>query len=171
MRVSLNLLLFLTLVVSHCKSNAQKANNPESKPSSEEGNAKVDPPSATTPFLVPVEPDPPLKLYKFFRQEDWNRVPEGFLSPTIFQVKVSSLKQNREEAILEADQVAKRKASRLLQKEASPNLSPESKVDIKILVEEYGKLIAESDIIEDKRMFVFHVKKPALEIIVKEKLK
>ncbi|MCX7999666.1 MAG: hypothetical protein N3A69_12070 [Leptospiraceae bacterium] len=123
------------------------------------------------PFFIPTEPPPPLKLFKFYRKEDWERVPEGFLDSATFQVKVSSLKVNQEEAIQEATEVGKRKAVALMQNYAFPNLSPEGKVELKILAEEFGKLVAESDLIDDRRLFVFQVKRPALEIIVKEKLK
>ncbi len=123
------------------------------------------------PFFIPKEPPPPLKLYKFYRKEDWERVTEGFLDSATFQVKITSLKVNYNEAIQEATEVGKRKAVALMMQYAFPNLSPEGKVELKILAEEFGKLVAESEFIEDRRFFVFHVKRPALEIIVKEKLK
>lgn len=123
------------------------------------------------PFFIPTEPAPPLKLYKFYRKEDWERVIEGFIDSSTFQVKVTSLKPNPEDALKEAAEVGKRKAVALMMNYAFPNLSPEGKVELKILAEEFGKLVAESEFIEDRRFFVFQVKRPALEIIVKEKIK
>lgn len=168
------IIYFLVIVfVSNCKSSENKE---ESKSQEQVENKKIiakieEMKKEKEPFYIPTDPPPPLKLYKFYRKEDWERVPEGFLDSSTFQVKVSSLRPNYDEALKEATEVGKRKAVALMIKHAFPNLSPEGKVELKILAEEYGKLVAESDLIEDKRYFVLQVKRPALEIIVKEKLK
>jgi 16S rRNA C967 or C1407 C5-methylase (RsmB/RsmF family) len=113
----------------------------------------------------------PEKITTLQSLDEWNKLNEGFLNRSVFQVKVSSLKPDKEEALLEAEEVAKKKATKLLIAEGVPYMTPESKVEIKILVEENGKIISDSVRIDDKYFFVFQVKKPALEIIVKEKLK
>lgn len=120
---------------------------------------------------VQKDPTPADKMYTFQSLEEWNRVPEGFLSRSIYQVKATSLKASREEAYLEAEEVAKKKATRMLIAEGVPYMTPESKVEIKIFVEESGRMVSDSIVLDGKYHFVFQVKKPALEIIVKEKLK
>lgn len=102
---------------------------------------------------------------------DWTSSKEGFIDSSTFQIKVSSLKTNKTEAIEEALDVAKRKALRMLLTEAVPNLSSEGKVDLRILIEEYGKITADSDFTGEKYHFIYQIKRPALEIIVKERLK
>jgi hypothetical protein len=102
---------------------------------------------------------------------DWNSSKEGFIDSSTFQIKVSSLKTNKAEALEEAHDVAKRKALRLLLTETIPNISSEGKVDLRILIEEYGKIIADSEFTGEKYHFIFQIKRPALEIIVKEKIK
>lgn len=166
--------LFLFLILLGQCHTTPKPQTESSKTAiaSNEGNAKVEvPPAKEEPFFIPAEPAPALNLHKIFRQEDWNRVQEGFLNPSTYQVKVSSLKTNRDEAIQEVTEVAKRKTAKMLQSEVGPNPSAEAKVEIKILVEEFGRLVAESDLLGEKRLYVFQVKRPALEIIIKEKLK
>ncbi|MCB1176638.1 MAG: hypothetical protein KDK36_03570 [Leptospiraceae bacterium] len=125
-------------------------------------------PQETAPAPVQVDPD---ALYTYKSLEEWNKVKEGFLNTATFQVKVTSLKSDRDAALAEANEVAKRKAVKLLIAEGVDFMSPESKVDIKILVEESGKMIADSEKLEERFYFVFQVKRPALEIIIKEKLK
>ncbi len=102
---------------------------------------------------------------------DWTSSKEGFIDSSTFQIKVSSLKTNKTEAIEEALDVAKRKALRMLLTEAVPNISSEGKVDLRILIEEYGKITADSDFTGEKYHFIYQIKRPALEIIVKEKIK
>ncbi len=102
---------------------------------------------------------------------EWNSSKEGFLDSSTFQVKVSSLKTNRPEALEEATEVAKRKALRMLLAEASTNISPEGKIDLRILIEEYGKILSDTDFSGEKFHFIYQIKRPALEIIVKEKIK
>jgi len=102
---------------------------------------------------------------------DWNSSKEGFVDSSTFQIKISSLKTNKVEALEEAQEVAKRKALRLLLSEAIPNISPEGKVDLRILIEEYGKIVADSEFAGEKYHFIYQIKRPALEIIVKEKIK
>lgn len=102
---------------------------------------------------------------------EWNAMKEGFLDSSTFQVKVSSLKTNRSEALEEATDVAKRKCLRMLVAEANPNVSDEGRIDLKILIEEYGKIFADTEFLGEKYHFVFQIKRPALEIIVKEKIK
>lgn len=172
MRLLTSVLIILFLFLENCQSSSK----PEELKSSDVENKKItakleEMKKEKEPFLIPTDPPPPLKLFKFYRLEDWERVPEGFLDSSTFQVKVSSLKINREEAIQEAIEVGKRKSVALMQRYAFPNLSPEGKVELKILSEEFGKLIAESELIDNRRLFVFQIKRPALEIIVREKLK
>lgn len=102
---------------------------------------------------------------------EWNSVSEGFRSSYAYQVKVTSLKSDPELALKEAVDVAKRKSVKMLIAEAIPGLSNDSKTDIKILVEEYGKIVADSDFFDNKHHFVFLILKPGLETIIKEKLK
>lgn len=102
---------------------------------------------------------------------EWNSSKEGFLDSSTFQVKVSSLKSSRQEALEEATEVAKRKALRMLLTEAASNISPEGKVDLRILIEEYGRILSDTDFSGEKFHFIYQIKRPALEIIVKEKLK
>ncbi len=102
---------------------------------------------------------------------EWNSITEGFRSSYAYQVKVTSLKSDPELALKEAVDVAKRKSAKMLIGEAIPGLSNESKVDIKILVEEYGKIVADSDFFDNKHHFVFLILKPGLETVIKEKLK
>jgi hypothetical protein len=102
---------------------------------------------------------------------EWNSSKEGFLDSSSFQVKVSSLKNNRLEALEEANEVAKRKILRMLLAEAIPTISPDGKVDLRILIEEYGKIISDTDFSGEKFHFIYQIKRPALEIIVKEKIK
>lgn len=111
------------------------------------------------------------KLIRLSGLTEWNTIREGFLDSSTFQVKVSSLKTSRPEAMEEALDVAKRKCLRMLAAEANPNLSNDGRVDLKILIEEYGKIVSETDFVGEKYHFVFQVKRPALEIIIKEKLK
>jgi len=168
--------LFLILFLATCKTTQKDTSSArevskEIATTSPEGNAKVEPPPKKEPYFIPSENPPPPQLHKFYRIEDWNRVLEGFINSSTYQVKVTSLKPNKEEAMQEAIEVAKRKAAKMLQAEISPNPSPEAKVEVKILVEEFGKLVADSDLLGDRRVYVFQVRRPALEIIVKEKLK
>ncbi len=102
---------------------------------------------------------------------DWNSSKEGFVDSSTFQIKISSLKTSKTEALEEAQDVAKRKALRMLLAEAIPNMSPEGKVDLRILIEEYGKIVADSEFAGEKYHFIYQIKRPALEIIVKEKIK
>lgn len=102
---------------------------------------------------------------------EWNSITEGFRSSYAYQVKVTSLKSDPELAVREAVDVAKRKSAKMLIAEAIPGLSNDSKTDIKILVEEYGKIVADSDFFDNKHHFVFLILKPGLETIIKEKLK
>ena len=102
---------------------------------------------------------------------EWNSAKEGFLDSSTFQVKVSSLKSNRQEALEEANEVSKRKILRMLLAEAIPTITPDGKVDLRILIEEYGKIISDTDFSGEKFHFVYQIKRPALEIIVKEKIK
>jgi len=167
-------LLFI-LFLATCKTTQKDTSSArevskEIATTSPEGNAKVEPPPKKEPYFIPSE-NPPPQLHKFYRIEDWNRVLEGFINSSTYQVKVTSLKPNKEEAMQEAIEVAKRKAAKMLQAEISPNPSPEAKVEVKILVEEFGKLVADSDLLGDRRVYVFQVRRPALEIFVKEKLK
>jgi hypothetical protein len=115
---------------------------------------------------------PPLsRLVKINTVQDWNSTKEGLITPSIFQIKVTSLKPDKFEAYKEAIEVAKRKAFKNMSSVANPYLTPEGKVDIKILIEEYGTMIAMSDYIDEKFYFIYQVRRPALEIILKEKLK
>jgi hypothetical protein len=102
---------------------------------------------------------------------EWNSSKEGFLDSSSFQVKVSSLKSNRLEALEEANEVAKRKMLRMLLAEAIPTITPDGRVDLRILIEEYGKIVSDTDFSGEKFHFVYQIKRPALEIIVKEKIK
>jgi hypothetical protein len=102
---------------------------------------------------------------------EWNSSKEGFLDSSTFQVKVSSLKNNRQEALEEANEVAKRKILRMLLAEAIPTITPDGRVDLRILIEEYGKIISDTDFSGEKFHFIYQIKRPALEIIVKEKIK
>ncbi len=132
-----------------------------------------DPSQRSTEAIVPesIPAALPEKVTTLQSLDEWNQLTEGFLNRSVFQVKVSSLKADKDEALLEAEEVAKKKATKLLIAEGVPYMTPESKVEIKILVEEHGKITSDSVKIEDKYFFAFQVKKPALEIIVKEKLK
>jgi hypothetical protein len=102
---------------------------------------------------------------------EWNSSKEGFLDSSTFQVKVSSLKTSRQEALEEATEVAKRKILRMLVAEASPTMSPEGKIDLRILIEEYGRILSDTDFSGEKFHFIYQIKRPALEIIVREKIK
>ena len=168
MKGNVFLVLILLSFWASCKSSTPRTVEKMTEATIPTSNAKPEPPPKKEAFLIPKEPMPEQRLFKIYRVEDWNRVPEGFLDGSTYQVKVTSLKPQREEAVQEAIEVAKRKAVAMLQKEGTTTKSPESKVEIKILVEEFGKLVAETDLIEDRRFFVFQVKRPALEIIVKE---
>lgn len=119
----------------------------------------------------PQETKSDLRLIRLSGLGEWNSMREGFLDSSTFQVKVSSLKTNRSEALEEAVDVAKRKCLRMLASEANPSLSNDGRVDLKILIEEYGKMIADTEFLGEKFHFVFQIKRPALEIIVKEKIK
>jgi hypothetical protein len=59
----------------------------------------------------------------------------------------------------------------MLLTEAVPNISSDGKVDLRILIEEYGKITSDSEFTGEKYHFIYQIKRPALEIIVKEKIK
>ena len=60
---------------------------------------------------------------------------------------------------------------RMLLAEAIPTITPDGRVDLRILIEEYGKIVSDTDFSGEKFHFVYQIKRPALEIIVKEKIK
>ncbi|MCB1141427.1 MAG: hypothetical protein H7A24_14870 [Leptospiraceae bacterium] len=122
------------------------------------------------PFEIEQNPDL-TKIYKIKSQDEWHNIKEGFISGSTYQLKVTSLKINKYDGYHEAMDVAKRKAIKNLTYLADPYLSPEGKIDIKILVEESGSIVAHSDFIGEKYFYVYQVKRPALKIIVEDKIK
>ena len=168
--------LFLIFIIIGCNStndlptqNSQLETGSKVGPEKSKEN-KAEPKRELLPFEK-LETTIPNDLYKIADIKEWNAIPEGFINHKTFQVKVTSLKTDKTLAIQEALEVAKRKAHKMLLAEAIPYLSPESKVDLKILIEEYGVIVADSKLIEDKHHFVFQIKRSALQIIVKERLK
>ena len=150
-----SLLLLIILYSINC------SNNPTTL---RQENDSDDPP-------IVIDPKNDNKNQKLLSLAEWNNSKEGFLDGSTFQVKVSSLKTNRNEALDEAVDVAKRKSLRLLQAESNPNLTNDGRVDLKIIIEEFGKIISATDFVGEKYHFIFQIKRPALEIIVKEKIK
>lgn len=94
---------------------------------------------------------------------------EGFISPSTFQVVVSSLKEDAEEGRREAIKVAQKKALNLLQKEAKPGISSDGKKDLEEL-SSTGKVQKISPKLYGQFYYIYQIEKPGLETFVKSKV-
>ena len=102
--------------------------------------------------------------------EEFIHPKEGFVTGSIFQVVVFSLKPSGSEAKSDALDVAKKKSVNLLTAAAKQPLSSPGRTELKSLAEESGKIVKESGLIDGKYYYIYQIQKPGLQIYIKEKL-
>jgi hypothetical protein len=102
-------------------------------------------------------------------EQEFEKLPEGFINSNTFQVVVSSLKSNPTDAESEGLMVAKKKAFQMLLAYPKASVSSDGRKELKTLSES-GKIVRKSQP-GSKTYFVYQIHQTALETLVKSKIK
>ncbi|MEI7013690.1 lipoprotein [Leptospira licerasiae] len=89
---------------------------------------------------------------------------EGFINSSTYQVVVSSLDSNENEAL----DLAKKRALNLFIAEKGDSFRPTDRKFLKELVDSKGKIVKVSKPINGKTYYLFHVSQPDLKIEIKK---
>ncbi|WCL50828.1 hypothetical protein [Leptospira sp. GIMC2001] len=103
-------------------------------------------------------------------QDGFEKLPEGFINSSTFQIVVSSLKDDPSQAESEALSVAKKKAVQVMLSYPKTALSQEGKKEIKEIAES-GKITTKSQPNSGRSYFVYQVQKAGIETLVKSKIR
>lgn len=102
-------------------------------------------------------------------EQEFEKLPEGFINSKTFQVVVSSLKSNSREAESEGLMVAKKKAYQMLLAYPKTAISSDGKKELKTLSES-GQIVRKSEP-GTKTYFVYQINQTALKTLVQTKIK
>lgn len=100
--------------------------------------------------------------------QEFEKLPEGFINPNTFQVVVSSLKSSPKDAESEAVMVAQKKAFQMLQTYPKNALTIEGRKELKE-ISESGKIVRKSPP-STRTYFVYQIQKTGLELQIRSKL-
>lgn len=95
-------------------------------------------------------------------------LPEGFINSNTFQVVVSSLKLDSQQAEVEAKTVAEKKSFQMLQTYPQKPLTPKGRIELKE-ISESGK-ITQRGKVGDKKFFVYQIQRSGLKLLVESRL-